>query len=165
VTRFVGADDGSVLGCFARRLHHVPRFALTKWIGLFDHFRFHAYAEPMTPTWYRAMSRGFDAVAWPGFFLGFAALVRGRARLTATGVAAAAFTAALVALHTLVHVEDRYGLAWIPLACIAAVRAAERAAEDATRGRWRAAAALAAFALAVDAAFFLTVWRWDATSF
>jgi hypothetical protein len=165
VTSFVGSDDSTLTGCFARRLEHMPRFAVTKWIGLFDHFRYHAYAEPMTPPWYRAMSRAFDAVAWPGFFLGVIAVTRSRARLSSAAVCGAVFTALLVALHTIVHVEDRYGLAWVPLACVAAVHGCERACERARLGDARHLAALVTLAFALDLLFFTTVWRWDATVF
>jgi hypothetical protein len=162
---YVGTDDTSVTGCFARRAHLLPLFALRKWVGLFDHFRFQPYAEPITPNAYRALSRTFDALAWPGFFLGCAAFIRTRAHASATAITGATFVALLVAVHTLLHVEDRYGLAWVPLSLGAFVHTFERALTAPRQSRARAVLRALVFVAVADAFFFATVTRWDATTF
>ena len=161
----VGTGETSLLGCFARQPHLLPAFAFRKWVGLFDHFRFQPYAERLTPTWYRALSRVHDGLAWPGFFLALIAFARSVRRLSATAVAGLVYFAALVALHTIIHVEERYGLAWMPLACAGFVYGCE-AALAATRDRRvvQALALVLAF-VAADAWFYATVWSWDATVF
>jgi hypothetical protein len=162
---YVGTGDTSITGCFARRAHLLPLFALRKWVGLFDHFRFQPYAEPITPSAYRALSRAFDALAWPGFFLGFFHLARIHARASTTAITGTTFVALLVAVHTFVHVEDRYGLAWVPLALGGLVHAVERALTMPRDRRMRAVMGVLAVVAIADAFFFATVWRWDATAF
>lgn len=128
VKHIVGIDQTSLTGCLLSRPLTLPVFLVKKWIGLFDHYRFTPYLEDATPIWLMSLSRVYDTLAWIGFslFLLLPLLAtlnkESRNSLSEKVVTPLAplflivYCMVLLAQHTALHTEDRYGFPLIPLA-------------------------------------------------
>jgi hypothetical protein len=176
LTKMMGATSSSFTGCLLSRPLAIPAFLFKKWAGLFDHFRFTPYVEAVTPGWLLWLSRAYDSLAWIGFALTFAvaalALRRhkewARERFAAVQPAVAAlavYAVVMLAIHTALHVEDRYSFAWLPLCAVVLVACGEKAVATFRASGWRAVAAPLAFSLVALAAFLVQVTAWDRTPF
>jgi hypothetical protein len=168
LTRLAGTDDTSLSGCFMHRLYLVPIYAVKKWIGLFDHFRFQPYVEQRTPDWLRKLSRTYDATAFVGLFfaLGAAIAAARRPRHAASLVdplvlAQAVFLLVLLAEHTVLHVEDRFSLPFVPVCALFVARLLERAADLWRAKQKRDLVLLAGAVIVAIGAFFAQVLTWD----
>lgn len=126
ITSAIGLDETSLMGCLLARPLTLPVFLAKKWIGLFDYFRFTPYLENQTPSWMRTLSRAYGALAWLGLVVFLLTLVKRhggnsdshltRIRFTNLGITfLASYTIALLAQHTALHTEERYGFPLIPL--------------------------------------------------
>ncbi|KOR30490.1 hypothetical protein TI04_05605 [Achromatium sp. WMS2] len=126
-----GVDEKSFVGCLLTRPLHTPVLLTKKWIGLFDHFRFTPYLELYTPTWLTWLSRIYDSISWIGFGLCFfyAYLLLSTKNIFGTKIqdaliapiAGIGYVSVILAQHTIVHTEDRYGFPLIPLCTVAFV--------------------------------------------
>lgn len=166
LTHIVGVDASSLTGCLLGRPHVIPIYLFKKWVALFDHFRFQPYTEFVTPPWLRRLSRTFDAVAWTGFvaILGVAATRARRWRdLAAQPVLAAClgFLALMLAQHTILHPEDRFGLVFVPATLGAVVAVVEALPAMSRSHRWRVVYA----AVVCVSVFAWQIAAWDSTSF
>jgi len=176
LTKMVGVASSSFTGCLLSRPLAMPAFLFKKWAGLFDHFRFTPYVETVTPGWLLWLSRAYDALAWIGFALSFAVAVLAfrrregwnRARLAAVQPALAAlavYAVVMLAIHTALHVEDRYSFAWLPLCAVVLVACGEKGVALIRDSGWRSAAVALVFSLVALAAFLAQVTAWDRTPF
>lgn len=138
LTSLLGLDESSLTGCLLARPFAIPAYVGKKWIGLFDHFRFTPFLETQTPYWLRWLSRAYDSLSWVGlslFFLSVITVAREEARARLKSLLADSITPALLtvysltmlAQHTIMHIEERYGLPLIPLCATVLVMYGERA--------------------------------------
>jgi len=102
-------------------------FFLKKMIGLFDTFRLTPYTENITPFWYLWISRFFSSIAFVGFWIflvdGCRCMIqffRGRDTvITPLFSALWMFCIAQAAMHSILHVEERFAFPLIPICLIA----------------------------------------------
>lgn len=178
----VGIDTSSLTGCLASRPLALPVYVVKKWIGLFDHFRFTPYLEAvtpqwaMTPPWLRWLSRAYDSLSWVGlalFFLALAQLLRQRSELNLKGmlvnniafVLLVTYSMAMLAMHTALHVEDRYGFPVIPLCAVVLAIYAERTVAKFRTSGWRSVVPLGLYCALAWAIFITQIVLWDRTSY
>lgn len=146
-----------------------PRFQTVDHAGLFREkvdraFRcahLQPYAVDSTPGWFAPIQRGFQILAFCGF-VSLVGLCLGQVFLNKDGVGLslpwAGFVAGLLFLHSLMHVEGRYGFPAVPFSIMALVLAFS-ASRNAGPVYFRAWAAV----MAISAAVFLwQVYSWDA---
>lgn len=198
LTSLVGVSDTSLTGCLLSRPLALPAYVLKKWIGLFDHFRFTPYLEDHTPPWLRLLSRAYSALAWTGFALCFVVLAQAARRggrpealpaavpaavpAAATGalpwaagnpplVLLAAYSALMLAQHTIIHVEERYSFPLLGLCALALLVSGEKAADRYRAAGWRGAAGLwrlwplALYCALALGLFVAQIAIWDHTAF
>lgn len=166
---FFGMTPTSFTGCLLAEPGAIPGFLLKKWIGLFDYFRFTAYMETTTPPWLRVLSRAYGAIGWLGFCLSFivavGVIMRGKVStlkeyaLQNLGVLLlVVYSTILLAQHTVLHTEERYGFPLLPLSVAVFFMIAERATRIAVA---RHLFALVVFCLAVIAVYVFQTLFWD----
>jgi hypothetical protein len=171
-----GVDESSLIGCVATRPLAAPAFVIKKWIGLFDHFRFTPYVEQHTPFWLRWLSRTYDSLAWIGLALFFLALSQApklAARPDAkeilarniTPVMLIIYSISMLALHTILHVEDRYGFPVIPLCTVMLFIYGERAVEKYRSFGIRSVILLVLYCILAWTLFVTQIIVWDNTDF
>ncbi|MBC7621524.1 MAG: hypothetical protein H7293_21515 [Candidatus Saccharibacteria bacterium] len=172
----IGFSDTSLMGCLLARPLTLPAFVAKKWIGLFDYFRFTPYMENLTPTWLRILSRAYGALAWLGLTMCIVTVLAlhkqsvrtiVRAQLTTqTGlVFLATYSAVMLAQHTALHTEERYGFPLIPICAAVLFGYGERAIVRYRSGRGRSIEpwlVLCAMALTL---FVVQISAWDRLSF
>lgn len=129
ISSIFGLTESSFTGCLISKPLILPVFLVKKWIGLFDYFRFTPYLEQGTPLRLRQLSRIYGAFAWVGFSLCLVATLRLTKRATwhrireylACNIGIVLLTlysAILLAQHTVLHTEERYGFPLLPLCSV-----------------------------------------------
>ncbi|RYX90503.1 MAG: hypothetical protein EOO28_29250 [Comamonadaceae bacterium] len=172
LTGMGGISNSSLTGCLLSRPMTIPAWLFKKWVGLMDHFRFHAYLEGDTPPWLKWLSRAYDGLVWMGFALAFpAAAITVRtfnrfgkeqwATVNPALVTLAVYAACMLAIHTALHVEDRYGFPWLAVCLVILVASAEKAVAAVRAGRWRTIALPLAYSVTALVAFLAQVVSWD----
>lgn len=167
IKKIVGTNSDSLLGCLFEKPQLVPVYIVKKWIGLFDHFRFQAYLEGDTPTWLRVLSRSYDAIAWIGFWFallfGFYRIIINRKfqNFDIPFLAYFCFVLFMLAEHTVLHPEDRYGLVLIPLSGTAFVIFIEYLSNLAKAKDWRNVFQFMSVAAVFLLVFILQILQWD----
>lgn len=172
ITSVVGLDRSSLTGCLLARPLTLPSFVIKKWIGLFDHFRFTPYLENFTPTWLRLLSRVYGAFAWLGLCLSLLALLRfmkvetrsNLRRLVVQNIDLAlllCFSIVLLAQHTALHTEDRYGFPLVPICAVFAITQLEQIFARYRMYGWRRLVSHAIFCLSTLAIFAYQIISWD----
>lgn len=125
----IGADKNSFTGCLLATPHAVPFFLLKKWIGLFDYFRFTPYLEARTPNWLQLLSRFYGMVAWIGLCFSLVLLCRFaliRKKIEASNshylnldlIFISTYSLIMLAQHTVLHPEERFGFPLIPMCVV-----------------------------------------------
>jgi hypothetical protein len=176
LSSIAGIDESSLTGCLLSRPLALPAFAVKKWIGLYDHFRFTPYLESATPVWLRWWSRAYDSLAWIGLWLCFAALfqvarqrdkppMRERLSQNLTPVFLIVFSVVVLAQHTALHVEDRYGFPLIPLCAVLLFKYAEQVVEKGRSQGWRSNLPLVQYCMLAWSIFIAQIIVWDNTPF
>ncbi len=172
----VGVDESSWTGCLLSRPLSIPAYAIKKWIGLFDNFRFTPYLESFTPPWVRWLSRAYDALAWIGLALLFWSLLQVLKRQNRansgewlanhiTPVLLLVYSMAMLAVHTVLHVEDRYGFPIVPLCAALLVIYGERTIRQYRVSGWRSIWTVAMFSIVAWALFIAQITAWDRAPF
>jgi len=159
-------DNTNLLSCLFHAPHLATVYFAKKLIGLFDPFRMTPYTEQLTPVWYIWIARAFSSVAFVGFWI---LLIEGikrayqwlvhRKPVSSLIAATWVFGMIQVSVHSILHVEERYALPWIPL-CILAVFLKIKAIQeqdDSTRLGWM----WLIFAVLLIAGYFIQVLAWD----
>jgi hypothetical protein len=175
LTSLFGLADTSLTGCLLSRPLAIPAYVGKKWIGLFDHFRFTPFLEDHTPFWLRWLSRAYDSLSWIGFALFFFSMIRmakqeSRSRLKAllahniTPALLTIYALLMLAQHTIMHVEDRYGFPVIPLCAIVLAIYGERAIRQYRSFEWRNDGLLVLYCGLAWAAFVAQIIIWDNTA-
>ncbi len=155
----VGFGDDSLSGCLIRRPHLLPAYAVKKWIGLFDNFRLQPFLEYGTPEWLVAWSRFYNTMAFIGF--AFLILSLGKVRkLSVTSQSYLVFFTLLLAQHTVLHPEDRFGLVLVPLSALGFVFYLKTLKETSSNSK---RAVLITFGVLVAALFIWQIGVWDNT--
>jgi hypothetical protein len=126
--QIVGIQKNSLTGCLLSQPLALPGFMVKKWIGLFDHYRFTPYLEEATPIWLISLSRLYDVFSWIGFSLvlllsvqvifykEYKKAITEKLVTPLTPLFLFVYFVVLLAQHTALHTEDRYGFQLIPLA-------------------------------------------------
>ena len=132
----LNSDNSNLLSC----MYHAPGLSVIyffkKVTGLFDPFRMTPYTELITPVWYIWLARFFSSIAFVGFWIllweggksayQFAVY---RKPVSAFMAAAWSFCVIQVLVHSVLHIEERYALPWIPF-CIIAIFLKIKAQKD-----------------------------------
>jgi hypothetical protein len=168
----VGFDNTSFTGCLAAQGWSLPAFLMKKWIGLFDYFRFTPYLENATPSWLRILSRTYGALAWLGFSLCFLAVFR--LRKVADGSLAkrhftqnfgmlflSSYSAILLAQHTVLHTEERYGFPLLPVCAVVLLMRGEWLVLQCRLRNFRPVIYHAVFFLCALVLFYVQISVWD----
>lgn len=167
-----GLNDSSLTGCLLARPLTLPSFVIRKWIGLFDHFRFTPYLENFTPTWLKLLGRIYGAFAWLGLSLSFLALLRfkksvaggnlQRLLLQNVGlVLLVSCSIVLLAQHTALHTEDRYGFPLVPICAVLAIAQLEQFAARYRLYGWRRLVSPTTLCLLALVMFVYQIISWD----
>lgn len=170
----VGLGDTSFTGCLASQPLTLPAFLVKKWIGLFDYFRFTPYLENATPSWLRILSRTYGALAWLGFSLCFIAVLQ--VRKVADGSSTKGrftqnfgmlfltfYSAILLAQHTVLHTEERYGFPLLPICAIVMFMRGEWLVLQCRLRNFRPVLYHALFSLCAVVVFFVQISIWDSS--
>ena len=176
LSSIVGLGDTSLTGCLLARPLALPAYVVKKWIGLFDHFRFTPYLEDHTPTWLLWLSRAYDSIAWAGLALAFVILIKVARRparhhlknfliSNITPVVLGVYSVVMLAQHTILHTEDRYGFPLIPLCTVIFFNYGEAAVLQLRLGRWPMLASAAIVCLVAVTIFITQIVSWDQTVF
>ena len=176
IEKIFGWGDSSFTGCLLARPLTLSAFVAKKWLGLFDHFRFTPYVENLTPAWLRNLSRMYGALSWIGLALCFAALVKLRdgemrfnlkQRLPSNlaTIWLISYSAVMLAQHTVLHTEERYGFPLIPLCALVLFEHCERSIAEYRSGGWSGVAPQYLFCLLVLVLFIVQITAWDKISF
>lgn len=171
----IGFSDKSMMGCLLARPLSLPIFLAKKWIGLFDYFRFTPYMENLTPSWLSNLSRAYGALAWLGFSLCIGTMfalhkqsVRSNARtllLSKNGVLfLTTYSIVILAQHTALHTEERYGFPLIPICAAALFGYGERSVALARSGELRSILPRILLCVLVVALFVGQISAWDQLS-
>lgn len=172
ITSIVGLNDESFTGCLLARPLALPAFVVKKWIGLFDHFRFTPYLENLTPTWLSILSRSYDSLAWVGLALSFLSIGRIRHEsvksnlmgmlINQTSIAfLLSYSITMLAQHTALHTEERYGFPLLPLCAVTAFIYVEQSVETYRTYGWLRLVPLLGFCLLALAVFIVQISAWD----
>ncbi|HEY8101355.1 MAG TPA: hypothetical protein VIF82_11430 [Burkholderiaceae bacterium] len=176
LTAIVGLQESSLTGCLLSRPLALPAYVVKKWMGLFDHFRFTPYLDLKTPLWILWLSRAYDVLAWIGLALIFITPFKATRRLSGfssdgfsisniTPVLLFAYSLIMLAQHTLLHVEERYGFPLIPVCAVALIAYCEAVARQKQSIDWRKTIPLGLYCLFVAALFIIQTIIWDHTVF
>ena len=175
ITSIAGFDDQSLTGCLLSRPLTLTAFIVKKWIGLFDYFRFTPYLENRTPFWLSTLSRAYGAVAWVGlslFFITFLKLrdekVRSSLRTMSVVnldvVFLVSYSVVMLAQHTAIHTEERYGFPLIPLCAAMVFVWGEQLIAWYRVSAWRNLTLILTFILLTTALFVVQIFAWDQSS-
>lgn len=172
ITSIIGFGDKSLTGCLFARPLALPAFLIKKWIGLFDHFRFTPYVENLTPTWLSILNRAYSSLAWIGLSLSFLSL--GRIRHDSvksnlkkmlfkhTSIAfLVSYSITMLAQHTALHTEERYGFPLLPLCATMSFVYAEQCIKTYRASGWRRLIPLMGFCFLVLTVFIVQISAWD----
>jgi hypothetical protein len=176
IQSIVGSSDNSLTGCLLARPLTLPTFVVKKWIGLFDYFRFTPYTENLTPAWLRNSSRAYGALVWLGLSLCFVTLMKLREvevrsnlrKLLAANTAVVflvSYSVVMLAQHTVLHTEERYGFPLIPLCAAVFFGYCERAMSRYRSGERRGFLPSLLFCCLVLGPFVAQIIAWDHASF
>jgi hypothetical protein len=154
----------------------IPAFSVKKWVGLFDNFRFTPYLESFTPPWVRWLSRAYDSLAWIGLSVLFWSLLQATKRQNRvniggwmanhiTPVLLLVYSMAMLAVHTVLHVEDRYGFPLVPLCAVLLVTYGERTISQYRASGWRSIWTVTVYCLAAWSLFVGQIIAWDRAPF
>lgn len=172
----IGFRDTSWSGCLLARPFTLPAFLAKKWIGLFDYFRFTPYLERLTPLWLSNLSRAYGALAWLGLSLCFATILKLRCDsmrsnlkpllIENTGlVFLASYSMVMLAQHTALHTEERYGFPLIPLCVAVLFGYCERSLARYRAGERRSLLPSLLFCCLALTLYVAQVLAWDQASF
>ena len=172
LTSLLGFTDTSLTGCLLSRPLAIPAYVGKKWIGLFDHFRFTPFLEDHTPFWLRWLSRAYDSLSWTGLALFFFSMIRmakqeSRSRLKTllidniSPTLLTVYSLFLLGQHTIMHVEDRYGLPVVPLCATVLVIYGERAISQYRSFEWRNHGLVVFYCCLAWATFIGQIIIWD----
>lgn len=176
IESLAGFGDTSMTGCLLSRPLTTPAFVVKKWIGLFDYFRFTPYTENATPSWLRNLGRVYGALAWLGLCLCFVTLLKPREKGFQSNVRTSAvsnpgvvflgiYSAVMLAQHTVLHTEERYGFALIPLCAAVLFRFCEQATGQYRQHGWHKLFPSMLFCCMALALFVVQIFVWDQVSF
>lgn len=119
-------DNTNLLSCFYHAPHLTVFYFIKKITGLFDTFRMTPYTETITPVWYLWLSRFFSSLAFLGFWVllwegaqGIYRLMVYHKPVSTLSFATFCFCVLQVSVHSVLHVEERFALPWIPFCLIA----------------------------------------------
>jgi len=122
----LNSNNSNLLSCMYNAPHLAVVYFIKKVTGLFDTFRMTPYTELVTPTWYLWVARFFSSVAFVGFWIllwegikGIYQLAVYRKPVSILKAAVWSFCIIQVSVHSILHVEERFALAWIPFCIIA----------------------------------------------
>ena len=172
----VGIDKSSLTGCLFSRPLSIPAYTIKKWIGLFDHFRFTPYLEEDTPFWLRWLSRTYDSLSWIGLALFFWSLLQASKRQNRsnikelvtnniTPVLLVVYSVVMLAQHTVLHIEDRYGFPILPLCATMLVIYGEKSIRAYRSFGWRSIGPVAVYSVMAWALFVTQIIIWDRSPF
>ena len=172
----VGIDDSSLTGCLITRPLALPAYTVKKWIGLLDHFRFTPYLEKATPFWLRWLSRAYDSMAWIGLALFFVMLfqatkpahraaIKDRLITPITPALLIVYSVVMLAQHTALHVEDRYGFPIIPLCAVVLAAYAEKSIQSYRTFGFQKVVPWALYCISAWAIFIAQIIIWDNTTY
>lgn len=126
ITGSLTTDNTNLVSCMYHAPHLTVIYFAKKITGLFDTFRLTPYTELLTPTWYIWLARAFSSIAFAGFWIllwdGCKAtyqLVIYRRPVSPLIAAIWIFCIIQVAVHSILHVEERYAFPWLPFCIIA----------------------------------------------
>ena len=147
-----------------------------KWIGLFDHFRFTPILEEATPFWLRWLSRAYDSLAWVGLSIFFLALfqatnranrprIKEKLATSITPVLLVVYSVIMLAQHTVLHIEDRYGFPIIPLCAVMLVMYGERLIKNYQTSGYQKIVPLVLYCITAWIVFVAQIIIWDDTTF
>lgn len=115
-----GAFFYGLPGCFLHRPDLGVLFLFKKTLALFDSYHFQDYAVDQTPRWARLWTRPFGALAYSGFALALGLLVACARDVRRAELAPfIAFSVLAGLVHSLTHIEPRYGYGAVPGALFA----------------------------------------------
>lgn len=171
-----GIDDSSLTGCLSARPLYLPSYVVKKWIGLFDHFHFAPSLEVITPSWLRWMSRAYGSFAWIGLSLFFLTMaqattrtcrqeIKGKLVKPIVPLALAVYSMVMLAQHTVLHTEDRYGFPLIPLCAVMLAIYCEKLIVGYRTYGFKSQAPLFLFCIVAWAIFIAQVVIWDNSKF
>lgn len=175
ITAIAGFYDNSFTGCLLARPLTLPAFVVKKWIGLFDYFRFTPYLENHTPSWLRILSRIYGTFAWVGLCLFFITMLTIRKkeiqlnlkRLLADNIGLvllATYSMTILAQHTAIHTEERYGFPLLPLCAAMVFSYAERTITRYRTFGWRHITPILIFCIFSASVFVVQIIAWDTVS-
>lgn len=108
----------SLTACLLSEPQALPLYFGKKALALFDVPHLQPYAVDLTPAWFVPLERIFGVAAFCGFISLFimagSHLLQHSSKHTWIGLPWAALVLTLMLLHTLLHVEGRYGLPAVP---------------------------------------------------
>lgn len=169
VTSVIGhlnRDNSNLLSCLFYSPGLAGVYFIKKLTGLFDTFRMTPYTETVTPEWYCWLSRAFSSVALVGFWIllweglkGGYQLIVHRRPISSLMTAAWFFCMIQVSVQSILHVEERYALPWIPFCIIAFVLKIQEI-QDTTypaKLRWL----WVSFIILIILGYFIQVLVWD----
>jgi hypothetical protein len=168
----VGIDDSSLTGCLITRPLALPAYTVKKWIGLLDNFRFTPYLEKETPFWLRWLSRAYNSLAWIGLAMIFMMLFQATKRIyrseikeklivPITPALLVVYSVVMLAQHTVLHVEDRYGFPIIPLCAVMLAVYGEKFIHNYRTFGYQKVMPLALYCIAAWAIFIAQIIIWD----
>jgi hypothetical protein len=171
----VGTDDSSLTGCLITRPLALPAYVVKKWIGLLDNFRFTPYLEKETPIWLRWLSRAYASLAWVGLALLFLMLFQATKHVNRSEIREkiivpimpgilVVYSMVMLAQHTLLHVEDRYGFPIIPLCLIMLAAYGEKSIHIYRTSGYLKILLLSLFCIVAWAIFMAQIIIWDNTA-
>ncbi len=120
-----GIGASSLTGCLLATPMKSTIYFAKKQIGFFDSFRLQPYTELLTPDIYRWFARIWSAFALFGELIliitGLLELFGGIKTIDRWKTSVWIFSLTLILTHSLLHVEERFSLAWAPYCWIALV--------------------------------------------
>lgn len=172
LSTIVGLSEASLTGCLMSRPVATVAFVTKKWVGLFDHFRFTPYLELATPIGLVWLSRAYGSIAWIGLGLILlrsiqlvreknVAEIRSVLATNATLLMLICFSVAMLAQHTALHVEERYGFTLLPICYLMFIIFCEEKALTIRLSGWRSFLPFLLLCIALILLFILQITAWD----
>ena len=162
----LSSDNSNLLSC----MYHAPHLTLIyfakKLTGLFDTFRMTPYTELITPAWYLWTARLFSSIAFVGFWILLWEGIKRTYQLLIYRRPVSSLIAAVwifciiqVSVQSILHVEERYALPWIPFCIIAVLLKAKEIQGEkySAKLRWM----WLIFAALIMLGYFIQVSVWD----